>query len=105
MESNGYKIICLNYRCLFGEIDIIAHKDDVFVFVEVKTRSNNKMGFPVEAVTYSKQQKILNVADQYLSDKDDYSARFDIIEVYVELISGCVRRSFINHIENAFGRW
>lgn len=100
--SQGCEVLCRNFRCRFGEIDIIAKKDDVFIFIEVKTRRSIGAGFPVEAVNYTKQQKIISTARVYLCDKEDYSARFDVIEVYVGSYGGACRSCRINHIKNAF---
>lgn len=102
IQSIGYVILDRNYRCRLGEVDIIAKKDDIFIFIEVKTRRSTEAGFPAEAVTYTKQQKIINTARFYLCDKDDYSARFDVIEVYADSYRGTSYVSRVNHIENAF---
>ncbi|WP_408643039.1 YraN family protein [Thermosinus carboxydivorans] len=58
LARNGYKILMRNYRCRIGEIDIVAERQGTIVFVEVKTRSSEKFGFPAEAVNYRKQQKL-----------------------------------------------
>lgn len=96
--KNNYKIIDRNFKCKLGEIDIIATIDDVVVFVEVKTRKSFIYGYPYEAVTLSKQQKIIKTAHSYIKLKKimDKQYRFDIIEVY---LNGNIR---INHIKNAF---
>lgn len=96
--KNNYKIIDRNFKCKLGEIDIIATIDDVVVFVEVKTRKSLIYGYPYEAVTLSKQQKIIKTAHSYIKLKKimDKQYRFDIIEVY---LNGSIR---INHIKNAF---
>ena len=95
LESKGYTIIERNFRCRQGEIDIIAKIKDTIVFVEVKTRSSIKFGYPKEAVDYRKQTKIHNVALTYLKLKGklDSKIRFDVIEI----LDGSV-----NHIENCF---
>ena len=61
LTQNKYKIIQRNFRCKFGEIDIIAYdlKNKELVFFEVKTRSNFKYGRPSEAVTKIKKKHIL----------------------------------------------
>ena len=63
--QNGYKIIDRNFRSRFGEIDIIALKDDVLVFVEVKARWSTKFGLPEEAVTPQKLWKIGRTGEYY----------------------------------------
>ena len=57
LMEQDYQILSRNYRCRFGEIDIIAEKKGILTFVEVKTRSREDFGSPAEAVTWSKQQK------------------------------------------------
>ncbi len=99
LESCGYKIIARNYRIRSAEIDIIAEKDDVIVFVEVKARSNVRHGLPAEAVNFRKQQKIIEAASVFLQNDDyaDCACRFDVIEIYS-------RGKFfeVRQIENAF---
>ncbi|MDO4961950.1 MAG: YraN family protein [Eubacteriales bacterium] len=75
LEYCGYDIICKNFRCRDGEIDIIARDGDILVFAEVKYRSTAAYGFPAEAVNAKKQQKIRAVARQYLSGTDAGGSR------------------------------
>ena len=94
LKRNGYKILKRNYKCPFGEIDVIAQKDDVVCFVEVKTRSSDYFGAPNEAVNATRKSRYKNSARFYFNDTGvDFVVRFDIIEV---------TREGINHIENAF---
>ena len=100
----GYNIIVKNFR--YGrnaEIDIIAEINDTIVFVEVKTRTNDKFGTPAEAVDNRKQQKIIMAAEKFLQVNNffDRACRFDVIEVFADnyIDSNDWR---INHIENAF---
>ncbi|MBR4641970.1 MAG: YraN family protein [Selenomonadaceae bacterium] len=100
LESEGYKIVARNFRIRSAEIDIIAQKDNVIVFVEVKARSDIRHGLPSEAVTVRKQKKIIEAAGVFLQDENfsECACRFDVVEVYLrgELVEE------INHIENAF---
>ncbi len=92
--NKGYRIVCRNFRSRFGEVDIIAYKDGVCVFFEVKYRKNAAFGMPEDFVTKSKQEKIARTAMFYLMKNDvlnDY--RFDIISILGEELA---------HIENAF---
>ncbi len=95
LENNGYKILHTKYKTKFGEIDIIALKDGVIVFVEVKRRSTLAYGRPIEAIDYRKQQKIRRVAEFYLMINRKYysDCRFDVIEILDKQI---------NHLVNAF---
>ena len=97
LKKEKYKILQTNYKNRIGEIDIIAEKDNVIVFVEVKNRSTFAFGRPIEAVTLHKQNQIKRVAEIYLMMKNMYNhdVRFDVIEIcdddYVGIsIGGCV---------------
>jgi len=69
LRKEGYRIIERNYRCRYGEIDIIAMDADDIVFVEVKSRKSDNFGSPEEAVGITKQRKISRVAINYLTGK------------------------------------
>ena len=71
--ENGYKILAQNYTTKIGEIDIIASKNDIIVFVEVKRRQTLQYGRPIEAVDIRKQNKIRKVAEIYLMLNDKVS--------------------------------
>lgn len=95
LMEKGYEILQTNFKTKFGEIDIIAEKGDVIVFVEVKNRSTFAFGRPIEAVTYRKQQTIKRVAEVFLGINNIpfHDMRFDVIEV---------SEDDIIHTENAF---
>ena len=94
LKKSGYKILHRNFRCPFGEVDIIAQKDDVLCFVEVKTRSSDYFGEPNQAVDRTRKSRYINSARYYFTDREiDCTVRFDIIEITKE---------GVNHIENAF---
>lgn len=100
LNDKGYEIVDRNYRYGHGEIDIIAVKDDILVFIEVKTRRNTQFGEPEEAITYSKQKQLRKIANAYLYEKNitDMDCRFDVVAILLE--EGAT--PLINHIENAF---
>ena len=62
MRQQGFYIVEQNFRCKFGEIDLIAKKEGYLIFVEVKYRSNEQYGVPREAVDWRKRQRISNAA-------------------------------------------
>ena len=96
LKKSGYKVIESRYHSAFGEIDLIAHNKRFIVFAEVKLRKNDDYGRACEAVTFSKQQKIIKTALQWLAHNEcDLQPRFDVIEIYTD-------SKEINHIENAF---
>lgn len=98
LVRKGYEIINRNYRKRDGEIDIIAKKDNLTVFVEVKLRYGTSNGMPSEAVDAKKQMKIIETAKNYIAEKNitDSEFRFDVIEILV------LEKIYIRHIENAF---
>lgn len=101
LNKNGYDIIALNYRCRYGEVDIIAQKDEYIVFSEVKTRSENSLGEPCQAVTKQKQRKIISAASLYLAASGtNLQPRFDVIEVF--LPKNPFKKTKVKLIENAF---
>lgn len=86
LRKKGYVILETNYRNSLGEIDIIAKERDTIVFVEVKTRKNNRFAHPKEAVTNKKQKTISRVAQAWLKQKKktDAKARFDVVAILAD---------------------
>lgn len=83
LRSHNYTIVTRNYRQRFGEVDIIARQDEWLVFIEVKTRSSDRFGSPLDSVTEKKQQQLSRIANDYLSRNDvrDVPCRFDVVSV------------------------
>lgn len=82
LRRQGYAIVASQFRCRMGEIDLIARKDGVLCFVEVKTRTETEHGLPREFVGPKKQQRIRTAAAQYLARYGlDCPVRFDVAEV------------------------
>lgn len=78
----GYRIVALRYKTKAGEVDIIARRGDLVIFVEVKARRDLRAG--VDAVSYTAEKRIENAADHWLrrqSDATRLSLRYDIIVV------------------------
>jgi len=98
LEQHGYTILDRNWRCGHKDLDLVATKDNIVVFVEVKTRSTIDWGDPFEAVTAQKIRRIVNSADAYIRfNCIDMDARFDIISIVLEY-----GEFKIEHIEQAF---
>lgn len=96
LTENGYFILKMNYNCRIGEIDIIATKNNVIIFVEVKYRNTDIYGYAIEAVGIHKQNKIRRVAQYFLISEfnnTDIACRFDVIGIDGDKLT---------HIENAF---
>lgn len=98
LMEKGMKIVERNCRTRFGEIDIIASSGDIFVFVEVKTKSSKFYGNPEEMINQKKRQKLIRLAHSYLQSKEiqDPLFRIDIISVMIE-----GEKTEIKHFENA----
>lgn len=102
LREKGYTICSSNFRCRFGEVDIIAADKRYVVFVEVKTRREDARYLPREAVTASKQRKLLQTAALYLSRfPTKLQPRFDVIEV-VTSSDDTMKIVEINHIIGAY---
>ena len=94
LQEKGYKILTRNFRSHFGEIDIIAEKDGITIFVEVKFREGNSYGKPNEAVSNQKIKKIIKTANFWIAKiGEEIPCRFDVITISSDKIK---------HIENAF---
>jgi putative endonuclease len=87
LEEQGFKILETNfYAGRYGEIDIVALKDKLLVFAEVKSRSNEKYGGGIYSITEKKKKSLRRAAGFYLVknsiyDSKDYTIRFDLILV------------------------
>jgi len=85
LQMNGYQIIKCNFRCRFGEIDIIAQKNNYIHFVEVKTRTKNIVEAR-ESIGREKEKHIWKTAEYflYINRLEEIGVEFDAIEVYIE---------------------
>lgn len=94
-----YYILAKNYHSRFGEIDIIASDGEFIVFVEVKTRTQNMFGSPLEAITRNKLSKLVKTSQFYLSQRNLHGQpyRFDAIEI---IFGNTEQKPIINHIQN-----
>lgn len=102
LRDKGYTICTSNYRCRLGEIDIIAADKTYLVFAEVKTRREDARYLPREAVTLTKQRKLLQTAAMYMSRfPTQLQPRFDVIEV-VTTADNTMKIVEINHIIGAY---
>jgi len=100
LKDKGYEIVSTNYRCRYGEIDIVARDDYQIVFVEVRTKKGRAFGTPEESVSSIKQSRMVKAAETYLQDKGIESSdwRIDVVAIEVNSMDK-VRR--IDVIQNA----
>ncbi|MFH1073713.1 MAG: YraN family protein [Candidatus Firestonebacteria bacterium] len=97
LKKNSYKIITRNYKCRYGEIDIIAKEKDTWCFIEVKTIGKSEAESPFETISAEKIKHIENSAAQYVSENKlgNEKIRFDAVGIRtgagkdrIELIKG-----------------
>lgn len=102
LRRKGYTLVAANYRCRFGEIDLIVRNRRYLVFVEVKLRKSAGFAQAREFVDFRKQQRIRATASMYLSRyPTSLQPRFDVIEIYAPQGMG-TKKLTINHLEDAF---
>ncbi len=100
LREAGMEIIARNWRCRYGELDLIVQDPSVTAFVEVKTRSGLGFGTPAESVTFSKQQRIRRLALLWLAEQEGpwRRIRFDVVSVLLPRGS----KPVIDHLTAAF---
>jgi putative endonuclease len=83
LRRRGYEILERRYRTRYGEIDIIASDRGVLVFIEVKARRSATYGPPVEAVTWHKRRRLLQLAESYIAARrlSNTPCRFDVVSI------------------------
>ncbi len=81
LEQKGYEILVRQYRSSFGEVDLVCRMDNLYVFVEVKSRNSQAYGYPEESVTKVKRQHLQRVSEAYLTEHHlfDVDWRVDVI--------------------------
>jgi putative endonuclease len=100
LERIGMCLEARNWRCPLGEIDIVAWEDDSLVMCEVKTRRSERAGSAEEAVSATKQRKLVRLAEAYLGSggRTPTAVRFDVVAIRV--LSG--ERALLRHYRGAF---
>ncbi len=81
LKQQSYEIVERNARTPYGEIDIIAKQAEVVVFIEVKTRTSNKMGLPEESITARKRQHMIAAAEHYAAEHEIDDWQIDVISI------------------------
>jgi putative endonuclease len=99
LENAGYEIMDENWVYDKAEIDLIAYKDSIIIFAEVKTRSGNWFGEPEDFVDIRKQKLLVKAADEYIYLMNHQGeVRFDIISILFDKQKNYI----LKHIEDAF---
>ena len=101
LEARGYTVVARNWRRPEGELDLVVARDDLCVFVEVRSRTGVERGHPLETVNASKRARVLRAARLYLDEEHVPGAifRFDVVGVTFSVHDG---PPDIIHIEDAF---
>ena len=101
LQAEGYEIVTTNWRCPLGEIDIIAKKENILVFVEVRSRHAENTEASFESVNTRKQTKLAALANDYIDTYklDDVMWRIDVIGVALPRTG----KAIIEHVEDALG--
>ena len=83
--EKGYELLARNWHCRWGELDLVARKEEILAFVEVKTRKPGAMVSPLEAVNRTKRRKVIRSAQAYLMElgETELQPRFDVAAVTV----------------------
>ena len=98
LQRHQLALIEQNYRCRFGEIDLIMRDEATMVFVEVRMRTSDVFGGAAASITPAKQKKLLRTARHYIAGINaEPDCRFDVV-----LLSGTNGRD-VEWIKNAFG--
>lgn len=100
--EKGYRVLDRNWRCRFGELDIVAETGETLVVIEVRSRSGTtSFGTPSESVNARKVMQVRNTAEQYVHHKRYYERpiRFDVISI---ILRPDLTPVSMDHIENAF---
>ena len=100
LEARGLRVLARNWRCAYGELDIVAEEQGEVVFVEVKTRRGTAYGLPEEAITASKRAHLIAAAQCYLAESQREAQPYRIDVVAVQLtVQG--RLTAIRHYRSA----
>ena len=99
LKNRGYSVIAQNWKVKIGELDIIAQKDKILVFIEVKALTTEEY-YPEDHVDYRKSRKLVQLAELFLAKHpvSSYDYRIDVIAVQLNLQT---RRLSIRHYKNA----
>lgn len=81
LRQQGLKLVCRNYRCRYGEIDLVMQDGDTLVFTEVRFRTDRGYGDGLDSITPAKQHRLRRAAEHYLQHEGCCNARFDVVSV------------------------
>ncbi|MEK9825031.1 MAG: YraN family protein [Methylotenera sp.] len=96
LQSQKLKLLEKNFRCEYGEIDLVMQDGETLVFIEVRMRSNTNFGGAAMSVTHAKQQKLRRSAQRYMQLHGESACRFDVVLMHAIDINA------VEWLKNAF---
>jgi putative endonuclease len=85
LRIHGYELLFQNWRHAHFELDLIARKEQILHFIEVKSRTSQKFGYPEESVSEKKMQNLLDAAEEFLYQYPQWKhIQFDILSIYLD---------------------
>ena len=103
----GYRILAANYRCPWGEIDLVAQDGEELVFVEVRTRRSSAYGSPQESITPEKIERLQATAQDYLQNhtpepgRSELQWRIDLVSIRFDTGGAGASAPTIEHLKHA----
>jgi len=103
--KKGYRIIRQNFQTRFGELDIVASKDNLLIFIEVKLKVEADFGRPEEMITQKKLRQVKNTAEIFLMQEKTYLSNFKQyrIDAICIILNQDMTVKEIRHYENLTG--
>lgn len=93
--DQGLELVARNYRCKWGELDLLMQERGALIIVEVRYRKNNHYGSAVESVTANKQERIVAAAKHYIMTyKINQPIRFDVLAITGETQTDWIKNAF-----------
>jgi putative endonuclease len=101
LEQRGYQFVAANWRRPYGELDLIMRDGDVLVFVEVKTRSGERLVTAEESLTWAQARRLLRGAQTFLAEREDLAGLFWRIDLVAITLASTGAVSRLTHIVDA----
>ena len=101
LERRGYRFVAANWRRPYGELDLIMRDGDVLVFVEVKTRSGERLGTAEESLTAAQARRLLRGAQTFLAEREDLASLFWRVDFVAITLAPTGALSRLTHIVDA----
>jgi putative endonuclease len=101
LEKKGYRFVAANWRRPYGELDLILRDGDVLVFVEVKTRSGERLGTAEESLTWAQARRLLRGAQSFLAEREHLAGLFWRVDFVAITLAPTGAVSRLTHVVDA----